>query len=814
MRLLKCYINGYGCLVDKEIIFSQLHEGLEENGKGKTTLCHFLKSMFYGLVKDKNKVDERELYRPFDSNVFGGSVEVNYQNSIYKIERTFGKKAKDDICKVYKDNKEIEINEVLGVKFFGIDEESFIRTIFINAEDLSISTTEEMRSKISGFISKTDVSFDMNTVEKKIDKRMKEIKSRKKGLYYDCENDIKDKTNQIENLNHIALALKDKYEKYNKLNSELEVKQERSKRASKENLRIQSWQEKLSKESKINSKISEMNDIEKVYGSLLINQDEVSKIKELDKKYNECKRDLEKLVLSNEDLYSYDILSKKFANELDEVKLKENEELLKEFEKIQDRTYEISEKEDLIYKKYLNANIDFEALDNELNKLKNLEEPQYANIKIEAPKKSKFMWLQIVGGIILVLGVILGIINPALFSIGFVGLILVLLPFIISKPQPIKENQENLEKINLINSINLKTAPFGFSVDKMSYEIASYSLKEEYNKFKEIKEKLKKQNEEKEIDSKRKEEINSILDSYFISYGYSGNYSNNFILIRQDYNKYQMIKKSFLEKEDKRNKTNEEISKMNDLIDEFIKTYSITKNLSEFFLEYDRDLNRYIYLKNDIVKLEKELEVYIKTNNITTEPEEEIVDVDDLNEEINKLIGEVKQIQSEIEEDEDYLSELDLLKDEVKELEEKKTSLDREYRILETTLNSLKKAKDNLNQKYIDPMANRIKEYSKLLNFSYGENPKLDSNFDFMYEDRGTNRNYINLSQGQLTMAALSYRLALIDNIFDESQFIIIDDAFVNLDEANLAYTLKLVKALSQKHQILYFSCHKSRQIV
>ena len=55
-------------------------------------------------------------------------------------------------------------------------------------------------------------------------------------------------------------------------------------------------------------------------------------------------------------------------------------------------------------------------------------------------------------------------------------------------------------------------------------------------------------------------------------------------------------------------------------------------------------------------------------------------------------------------------------------------------------------------------------------------------------------------------------RLALSDALFEgERSFMILDDPFVNLDDAHTAQALKLLRELSEDRQIIYLVCNTSR---
>ena len=54
MKLISCYIESYGAIKKKNIVFDgNLTSVCEANGYGKTTLASFLEAMFYGMDSDR-----------------------------------------------------------------------------------------------------------------------------------------------------------------------------------------------------------------------------------------------------------------------------------------------------------------------------------------------------------------------------------------------------------------------------------------------------------------------------------------------------------------------------------------------------------------------------------------------------------------------------------------------------------------------------------------------------------------------------------------------------------------------------------------
>lgn len=49
-------------------------------------------------------------------------------------------------------------------------------------------------------------------------------------------------------------------------------------------------------------------------------------------------------------------------------------------------------------------------------------------------------------------------------------------------------------------------------------------------------------------------------------------------------------------------------------------------------------------------------------------------------------------------------------------------------------------------------------------------------------------------------------------DVSGEKPFLILDDPFVNLDDEKLARGRRLLAVLSQDYQVIYFTCHGSRE--
>ena len=100
MKLIECYVESFGKIKDKRIIFDEgLNTLKEENGWGKTTLATFIKVMLFGMSDTKKtNLDEndRKHYLPWDGSAARGTLTFESRGKQYRIERSFAPKNGDD----------------------------------------------------------------------------------------------------------------------------------------------------------------------------------------------------------------------------------------------------------------------------------------------------------------------------------------------------------------------------------------------------------------------------------------------------------------------------------------------------------------------------------------------------------------------------------------------------------------------------------------------------------------------------------------------------------------------------------------------
>lgn len=165
MKLIKAHIDNFGCLHQQEFLFEE--EGLSvyqsPNGSGKSTLSIFIKAMFYGLVGAARSVDgnERKRYAPWQGGKFGGYLIFSHADKTYRITRHFGKTKRDDSVELTNEITgrvcgEIDTTssqEAIGIAIFGLDAESFAKTVFLpQGKAVEEFSTSSISDKLIGML--------------------------------------------------------------------------------------------------------------------------------------------------------------------------------------------------------------------------------------------------------------------------------------------------------------------------------------------------------------------------------------------------------------------------------------------------------------------------------------------------------------------------------------------------------------------------------------------------------------------------------------------------------------------------------------
>ena len=162
MKILSCYITGFGKFTNQSFTFSDLTVIKEDNGWGKTTLTAFIRCMLFGMAAVRGKAveeNDRVHYAPWQGGTYGGTLTFVCGGRQYRVERVFGKTPIQDVARVYdKNNMQCfdfgERAERLGESLFGVDADSYARSVYIPQGEIETGgVSEDMKTRLLALLS-------------------------------------------------------------------------------------------------------------------------------------------------------------------------------------------------------------------------------------------------------------------------------------------------------------------------------------------------------------------------------------------------------------------------------------------------------------------------------------------------------------------------------------------------------------------------------------------------------------------------------------------------------------------------------------
>lgn len=771
MNLIRCHIENFGKLQNFDYEFTKgLNTIKEENGFGKTTFANFIKAMFYGLDVSKSEKSDRKRYMPWQGGIFGGNIEFEIANKKYRIERFFGKKAVDDTFKLYDLETNLEstdFSENIGEEIFKINKEAYERSTYIPQGQIQIEMDDSINAKLGNVLESEN---DINTSDEAI-KRLEEAmklykKTGNRGLINEKVSKLNEMKRTIENNKTDETNLEIRRKKLKETIEQIKEKEDLK------NEKQKLLNEKIGQDRK-KAKLETYNTIMKKIEENTTKNEELQKFfkagvptdEELDILLAKC-LEIEKYK-GEMSIFNMSSQERDTLNSLKEMF--ENKDI--SIEKIDKKIIDCNEIRD-VENKIQNAKAEIEKLKEKVNELE----------KKTKSHKTSLMIILILAITLLVSGIIM------IATSNSLGIIVLTIGI-----------------ISLIGAIFKK---------KDNYKLQYIQKKDNIEVLEETEEQLnnKKENLEREIDK-------------FIK-SYISNYDDKIIAlteIKTCFNRYQDLRLS----ENNRLQKNMEIKEKVQLLEESIREY-----LQKYFTSIDKsftDLVNIIKLqKNELNRILQELEQanklkeeYEKQNNVEElkqKSQAESLSESELQQEI-KLLGlqidnlteEKTQNQTQIEFLQNKVDENFELEEEKENLEEEIETLKRKYDILEKTKKYMEKAKISFSSHYLKGMVQGFEEYLNLL-----DDKNLDANVDInlgvQIESNGSKREIKFFSSGYKDLIYICMRFSLVKVLFEnELPFVILDDPFVNLDDEKTYKAIELLKKFSEKYQIIYLICNKSR---
>ena len=273
MKLIKCYVENFGKLQKFTFNFKDgLNTIKEENGFGKTTFATFIKSMFYGLDNSKSEKSERKKYKPWQGGIFGGNIEFEVNEKKYRIERSFGNKASDDVFKLYDLSTNLEsldYSENIGEEIFKINKSGYERSTYIPQGQIQIEMEDSLNAKLGNILEgDNDVNNSDEAIKLLSDTMRIYKKIGNKGLLNEKKEELNELQRKLENSRFDDISLEDKEKRYTEIKMQIEqIEKERKEKQDLLSKKIENGRKQVKLET-YNNILSNLREEETKYNEL------------------------------------------------------------------------------------------------------------------------------------------------------------------------------------------------------------------------------------------------------------------------------------------------------------------------------------------------------------------------------------------------------------------------------------------------------------------------------------------------------------------------------------------------------------------
>ncbi|MBE6533112.1 MAG: hypothetical protein E7676_06415 [Ruminococcaceae bacterium] len=790
MRLIECYIEGFGKLSKKKYDFSSGFNCInEENGSGKTTLATFIKVMLYGMSDTKKaslEENDRKHYMPWSGGACGGALTFETNKKIYRVERSFALKAADDSFMLYDltlGKISEDFSEKLGEELFGIDADGFERTVFLSERALSPkSDNKSISAKLSDLVGCDGDICDMDEALKALESARKfYYKKGGSGDLSETKGKIGEITRKLEELEEIEHSLSAAEKKLIEARAKGDLIRKETRALEKEResatLRVaEAGYEKLHREMK-----ASLEDDLKRHGELVEffggNPPSFDDIDDAYYKSVEAKSLLDGAESSSKsteytELRAYfsiptsDEEIARVKTAIDTVSQHKNAQSSPEYTRLKS-----------IFKKRIPSESEIDEL-----------------ISVKK-KKSKAPLLSILGAILAAVGAIIGVMTPLAFLLILPAAALIGVSVGVSAKY---HNEHRKRECEFFASLSDKPAPDGNDTLTVLYEMRA--LLDDARKL---------------LDDEKIEDDRAAISE--LESRFPCGDSADVIISKYERFKALLVAEQYIEGD-----RSAKIERAKMLLKEangFIARFPTVSD--DPYTELRRILTEYNMLSSKILSKRGEIEHLASLHSLGEGTERKAEkSVEEIDERRRSLEEEAAAISRDIALTErickGYESELES-RDELimrrAELEERLVKNEENYNVILLTKKYLQSARDNMTVKYLGKTKSAFEKYAEAISGVNGEEFLMDTDFGVSITDGGKAHPQDAYSRGTRDLYNIAARLALVDSLYEgEKPFIVLDDPFCSLDDKKTRAALELLRRFAKERQIIYFTCSSSRE--
>ncbi len=800
MKLLACHIDNFGRLSDFSYDFS---EGInlinEENGWGKTTFAVFLKVMLYGMDPHKQSGaydKERNIYAPWQGGTYGGTLDFEADGRSYRISRTFGKSEKTDVFRLYDLSTMLESTDYpanVGAQLFDLDSASFQRSIFIGQNDCTCDATDGIHAKLSNLMDNTNDINNYESARACIRGKLNQLSPLR------VTGSIKRRRLLIDQLDAGIRSLDDAEEAYNALQQQLEERQDEMARLTAQREQLATDLEEASRKGASLEKRAQYDDLVaqdqeladkcKVYAEQfpagLPEEEDLRKLTGTVRQMAEAESTIRNFTGEDDSEGEYERLRTQFADGMPE----------------QDAVMEYIGKEQgvsLIREHLAIARQEEQRL---------VEQQEQREEELAEEKTSPSIGsiagtiLLVLAGLALVGSIVLRFVMDMVPmmryapAFGFIcaGILCIIASvlFHVGRKQKVQRQEE------------------------LGWLAAARGSQKE--PLEEIRDRIA---EYEEALAASETEVRMFLNQYHKE-AEPEDYVSALYALSNDVERYGRVSQT----EGSKEQAEEELATLQDQIDAFTEQYQITLegDLADAVSDIQTRAAEYRMTQDNYDHAHSRLEQFMDANNVDrllretegAQPLEEIhAAIRSNDEQIEQVRMDIGDYERQAQEIQQKLDKRDDLVEELKEQREQQEKEQQSYDIWECTLDFLQQAKESFTSRYRDTVTERFENYYNLLDEDATDEWQVDANIAVKMRQAGQMRDTYMLSAGYQDLIGFCMRLALADAMYQgQKPFLIMDDPFVNLDDAKVEAGLRLLGEIAGQYQVVYFTCHQSRSV-
>ena len=223
------YIAEFGGIKDKKIEFNSskaMNIIYGENESGKSTIFLFIKFMLYGLQRKSQSNTERERSLSWSGSVASGSLTLEHNGKLFRIERSFSDRARGEKLVILSLDGGVPIStdRTPGEYFLGVPREVFESSACVGQMRSGEINGEKTAQVLSNMLSSADEGVDTAAVLKDLNAiRISYLhKNQVGGSLYEDEAKINSLSMKLEEAKNASLAIEGNSENFDKIKREYE----------------------------------------------------------------------------------------------------------------------------------------------------------------------------------------------------------------------------------------------------------------------------------------------------------------------------------------------------------------------------------------------------------------------------------------------------------------------------------------------------------------------------------------------------------------------------------------------------------------